>query len=372
MEIILYSIIAALVVVILFMSRKGETSSTQQLLDLKNQLTELRNKQMESQSESFSQQQKLLLETQKELREQLGNIMKNVNEGMAQNQTNLTEQLKNSNQVIANIQTKLGNLEESTQSIKEIGKDIASLQDILKTPKLRGNLGEYLLEELLKDIFPSSNYETKYTFKNGTQVDAVIKLGEGIIPVDSKFPMESFARLVAATSESDKKVNKKAFINAVKKQIDDIASKYIQPGEGTFDFAMIYIPAENIFYETIINDSLTEKDYEILNYAIQKHVIPVSPNSFYAYLMAIVYGLKGFKIEQQAKTIMNELANVQQSFGKFYDEFTIVGRHLGNANNKYFEAEKKAEKFNIKIGQITGNKTELAEINSVLPVEQDD
>jgi DNA recombination protein RmuC len=105
----------------------------------------------------------------------------------------------------------------------------------------------------------------------------------------------------------------------------------------------MYIPAENIFYETIINDSLTNKEYELFNYAMQRHVIPVSPNSFYAYLMALVYGLKGFQIEQQAKTIIGELANVQNAFGKFYADFTMVGKHLGNASSKYEESLKRAE-----------------------------
>lgn len=167
--------------------------------------------------------------------------------------------------------------------------------------------------------------------------------------------------------EADRKSNKREFISSVKKRIDEIANKYINPAEGTFDFAMIYIPAENVFYETIINDSLTEKDYEIFNYAIQRHVIPVSPDSVYAYLMALVYGLKGFKIEQQAKTIMGELANVQTSLTKFYGDFALVGKHIGNASSKFDEAKKKAEKINDKINQITGGHLELEMPDSESP-----
>ena len=123
----------------------------------------------------------------------------------------------------------------------------------------------------------------------------------------------------------------------------------------------MYIPAENVFYETIINDSLTGKDYEIFNYAVQKHVIPVSPNSFYAYLMAIVYGLKGFHIEQQAREIISELSAIRDRFSRFYGDFQLVGRHIGNAASKYEECLKNAEKFDDKLSQITSLKGELAE-----------
>lgn len=355
--------IVVLTLIILLFKKSGTLQSelSPQLIDLKNQINELKTKQIESQQESLTQQQNLLLRSQKELREQLSLLLKNVNEGIHNNQTTLNTQLKNSNEVIHEIQKKLGTLEMTTKNIQEIGKDISSLQEILKAPKLRGNLGEYLLEELLKDIFPAHHYEIKFNFKNGTQVDAVIKLGEGIVPIDSKFPLESFSRLINASSEDGQKKFKKEFITSVKQRIDEIASKYINPSEGTFDFAMMYIPAENIFYETVINDSLTQKEYEIFNYAIQKHVIPVSPNSFYAYLMAIAHGLRGFKIEQQAKTILGELGSVQKEFKTFYEDFNVVGKHLNNASSKFEECQKRARKFNDKVEQLTGNKIQMIE-----------
>jgi DNA recombination protein RmuC len=229
----------------------------------------------------------------------------------------------------------------------------------LSVPKLRGNLGEYLLEDLLKQVFPAQNYQMKYSFKNNTQVDAIIRLGDQIVPIDSKFPLESFQRLVDAKEPEQKKTAKKEFIGSVKVRIDEIAGKYINPQEGTFEFALLYIPAENVFYETIINDSLTNKDYEIFNYAIKRHVIPVSPNSFYAYLMAIAYGLKGFKIEQQTKTIIGELAQVQDKFSRFFVDFSLVGKHISNASQKYDETVKKAEKLNEQITKVTGNKLDL-------------
>jgi DNA recombination protein RmuC len=357
--VIVVGILVVILLIRIFTQKDRDISP--QLIDLRNQIDELKTKQIEGQTNSLSQQQTLLLGTQKELREQLNQIMKTVGENLISSQGNITTQLKNSNEVIGEIQKKLGSLEVTTKNIQEIGKDISSLQEILQAPKLRGNLGEYLLEELLKDILPSQNFEMKYSFRNGTQVDAVIKLGEGIVPVDSKFPLESFQRLIVAENDEDKKTFKKEFVVSVKKRIDEIANKYIVPSEGTFDFAMMYIPAENVFYETVINDSLTNKEYEIFNYAIKNHVIPVSPNSLYAYLMAIVYGLKGFKIEQQAKTIIGELAKVQDSFGKFYTDFTLLGKHIGNSQSKYDDTVKRAEKFNEQVEKITSNKTDLIE-----------
>ncbi len=331
------------------------------IIELKSQIDELKTKQLQAQTESLREQQKLLIATQNSLVSQLNALMKTVSDNLSNTQSNIITQLKTSNNVINEIQNKLGSLEAATKNIQEIGKDISSLQEILQSPKLRGNLGEYFLEELLKDIFPANNYELQYTYKDGTKVDAILKLGSGIVPIDSKFPLDSFQRLIKAENEEERKKYKTEFIKSVKNKIDDIASKYIKPDEGTFDFAMLYIPAENVFYEVIISDSLTNEEYELFTYAVQKHIIPVSPNSFYAYLMALVYGLKGFRIEQQAKLIIGKLTDVQNSFSRFYENFTVIGKHLNNAVSKYRETAESAEKFNNKLAQITNIDYELNE-----------
>jgi DNA recombination protein RmuC len=358
------------IVLLLKFSSNKAVDITPQLIDLKNEINEMKTRQLEAQSQSFNQQQSLLLDTQKTLNSrlsdsqnamnaQLNQVMDMMGRNLNSTQTNIITQLKNSNQVINEIQSTLGNLESTTKNIQEIGKDISSLQDILRAPKLRGNLGEYFLEDLLKQIFPSSNFQMHYSFKDGSMVDAIIRLGDGIGPVDSKFPLESFQRLIASEGDESKRKYKREFLDSVKHRIDEIADKYIRPNEGTFEFALMYIPAENVYYETIINDSLTNKSFEILNYAIARHVIPVSPNSFYAYLMAVGYGLKGFKIEQKAKVIMGELSHVQDRFNRFYGDFSLVGKHLSNAVGKYDESLKRAERFNDQLNNITGNKMDL-------------
>lgn len=360
MENILFLIILALLVAVLvklFVSSAGGTRA--ELIDLKNQITDLKTAQLENQTKALANQQ-----------EAFNAIIKTVNENLAVTQSNINKQLFSSGQTINDVQKKLGSLSETTKNIQKIGEDISSLQDILQSPKLRGNLGEYLLEDLLSQMFTKEHYGIKHSFKNGTQVDCIIKLGGKIIPVDAKFPLESFTRLIQAKEDEEKKKYKKEFISTVKERIDEIADKYINPDEGTFDFALMYIPAENVFYELIVNDALSD-NYEIFNYAVAKHVVPVSPNSFYAYLMAIAYGLQGFKIEKEAQKILGELSAVQERFSKFYSSFTLVGKHISNASSKYDESAKRAEKVNYQISKLTGNKTELAESGEGALIEEE-
>jgi DNA recombination protein RmuC len=352
-------LLVILVLIKLYSNKQADISP--QMLDLKNELNDLKTKQLESQNGYFMQQQKVLMDTQNQLNTQMQQMMTMMNQNLNAAQSNISKQLDNSNRVFSDINTKLGSLESTTKNIQEIGKDISSLQDILQSPKLRGNLGEYLLEDLLSQMFPEANYKIKYSFKNGTQVDAIIKLGGNIVPIDSKFPLESFRRLINAENNDDEKAFKREFITSVKKRIDEIAAKYINPAEGTYDFAMMYIPAENVFYETIISDNAAGREYEIMDYAMKKHVIPVSPNSFYAYLMAISFGLNGMKIEQEAKMILGELAQIQNKFAKFYEDYSVVGKHLNNALGKYNDTAKSADKFNERVSGLTKQKTELIE-----------
>lgn len=361
--------LALLIILFRIMTLKG-TDNSAQLIDLKNQLNELKNKQLEAQNQSLSQQQQLFTNTQEQMNRQLSSILGLVNENLTKTQGNINSQLSHTTNIIGEVQKKLGSLETTAKNIQDIGKDISSLQDILQAPKLRGNLGEFLLEELLKQIFPSGSYEMKYSFRNNTQVDAIIRIGGSIVPIDSKFPLESFVKMMNTENEAEKKAWRKDFIKSVKLRIDEIADNYINTDEGTFDFALMYIPAENVYYETIVTDSFTDKDYEIFNYAINKHVIPVSPNSFYAYLMAIVYGLKGFKIEQQAKTIIGELTSVQQAFGNFYTDFTMVGKHLNNATSRFNDSLRRADKLNDKITKITGVDIDLVESDAKIMIEE--
>jgi len=289
------------------------------------------------------------------VQQQLGQVLGNVNERLKENgeilertQQNLGERLDNAARVVGSVQKSLGGLEEANRKIYEVGKDIASLQEILRAPKLRGGLGEFFLGDLLAQILPTHHFAIQHAFKSGERVDAVIKLGGSLVPVDSKFPLENFKRILEAANDDERTRNKRQFINDVKKHVDAIAGKYILPDEGTYDFALMYIPAENVYYETIIKDG-SEEERNLSQYALSKRVIPVSPNSFYAYLQAIVLGLKGMKVEERAKEIIQYLSRLRGDFGKFRDDFGLLGKHLGHAQSSYQTTEKRLEQFGQRI-----------------------
>jgi DNA recombination protein RmuC len=298
------------------------------------------------------------------IQQQLGQMIGHVNERLRENSEILQQthqsvgqRLDNAARVVGDVQRSLGGLEEANRKIYEVGKDIASLQEILRSPKLRGGLGEFFLEDLLAQVLPPKHFTTQYCFRSGEKVDAVIKLGSSLVPVDSKFPLENFKRIIDSTVEEDRARAKRQFAADVRKHIDAIATKYILPDEGTYDFALMYIPAENVYYEIIIKDDSTE-DKSLSSYAMSKRVVPVSPNCFYAYLQAIVLGLKGMTIEQRAKEIIDCLSRLQGDFIRLRDEFGLLGKHLGHAQSSYQSAEKRVEQLGQKLVSVNAGQSE--------------
>ena len=287
--------------------------------------------------------------------EQLRNAFQQINaqiaQGMDTSRKTMDERLDKAAQVIQGVSKQLGQLDESSRRIFDVGKDIAQLQEILRAPKLRGNLSELFLDDLLSQILPPDHYETQHAFRFGETVDAVIKLKAGMVPVDAKFPLEHFRAIVAAQTEDDRKAAKKAFIKDVRIHVDAIASKYIRTDEGTFDFALMYIPAENVYYETVIKDTELGGEMALFNYALTRRVIPVSPNSFYAYLQTILLGLKGMRVEESAREMLNSLAGLQKEFERFDEAFRLIGQHLDNSVKKYEDAEKRLDKIGTKFEQ---------------------
>jgi DNA recombination protein RmuC len=288
--------------------------------------------------------------------QQLGQVTSQVAEQLTavtsqiQNSTGqINDRMDNAARVVGEVSRSLGELDKATEQVFEVGKDIAGLQEILRAPKLRGEMGEFFLGDLLSQILPSSHFELQYAFKDGTKVDAVIKFANGLVPVDSKFPLENFKRILEGTTEDEKKAAKRKFISDVKNRIDELASSYIVPDEGTFNFALMYIPAENVYYETIIKDEAFGDEKQIAAYAFSKRVIPVSPNSFYAYLQTIVLGLRGLEISRQARAILTHLETLKNDFDKFTDDFDVIGGHITKTKNKFDEAQKKIERFGEKL-----------------------
>ena len=256
------------------------------------------------------------------------------------------ERLEGSMGVFGEVNKSLGKLEEGTKQIEAIGRDIASLQEVLRAPKFRGGLGELMLERLLDDILPRQNYKLQYRFQSGEAVDAVIQIGDNLVPIDSKFPLEDFQRVLAAESDRERETLRRQFTRTVKKHIDNV-TKYILADEGTFDFALMYIPAENVYYETILRDGA--EGSEVYSYALQKRVIPVSPNSFYAYLQVIILGLKGLHIENAAGDILRHLQRLQGDLDDFQNDYDTLGGHINHAASKYDDAGRKLARLEDKL-----------------------
>ncbi len=250
---------------------------------------------------------------------------------------------------VQEVQSRLAQMDEANKRILEVGRSIASLQEILRAPKIRGGLGEFLLGDLLAQIMPSQYYILQYSFKSGERVDAVIRLSQGLVPVDAKFPLENFQKSLTAQEEGARKSFRKLFAADVKKHVESIAGKYILPNEGTCDFALMYIPAENVYYEAFIKDEALGEGKSLREYTFEKHIVPVSPNSFYAYLHTILLGLRGLKVEESAREIINHLSGLRGQLDKLQEEFRKLGKHIDQSKGSYDLAQRQLEKFSDKL-----------------------
>jgi DNA recombination protein RmuC len=272
------------------------------------------------------------------LSQTLSTIQKSVDHRLGEN----TGRLDNAAKSYGEVQKQLTHLQDEVRRVHEVGKDISSLHEILRAPKVRGVMGEIWLEKLLGQMLPQNHYECQYAFKSGEKVDAIIRLQDHIISVDSKFPLENFKKAIESQIDEERSSLKKQFGQDVKKHISSIADKYILPGEGTMDFALMYIPAENVYYE-IINHNFGS--VSLFDYAVEKKVIPVSPNTFYAYLGTIIMGLKGLRVEENAKFILQNLSKLMVQFMKIRKDFESLGSHIRNAQNKFEATDKRLGKF---------------------------
>jgi len=311
-------VVLALLVILLLRTRPKPAPADQSLLMLQQQLVEMQNR------------------------------MDRLSDTVAGSLRDSTEQM---NTRLDNAAKVVGDLREKVGQIHEVGKAAAELVNIMRAPKLRGGMGELFLGDLLSQILPPEHYRLQHRFKSGETVDAAIQIGERLVPVDAKFPYENFRRIIEATAEAERLAARKQFLKDVRKHVDAIAGKYILPDEGTYDFALMYVPAENVYYETILRPDAGD-EHELLGYALQRRVLPVSPNSFYAYLQTILFGLRGMKVEQRAQEILAMLGRLRGDFEKTQENFRVLGRHLTNATGSYADTEKSLTKLDAKLIQI--------------------
>lgn len=268
---------------------------------------------------THKQTDQTLLEWLKTMHGSLESTNQNITRVLSSNTKTINDRLDNAAKVIAAVQRNIGEM-------SEIGRGMKELQEFLRSPKLRGNIGEQVLKELLGQMLPKQSFHLQYTFKSGAIVDAAIKTEAGIIPIDSKFPLENFRKLTSVSSTTDKKTAERDFILDVKKHIDAISKKYILTSEGTIDYALMYVPSEAVYYEIINNPTL-------FDYSSKMRVLPVSPMTFYAYLKAILMGFEGQKISRKAQEILSSLRGIQKEYEKVGENMDVLSRHISNSYN---------------------------------------
>ncbi len=342
---LLILLVLGVITVILLLLRKKDLGDGDKLVVMLEKLS-----QLEKQNETLRQEMDgKLSQTHKANQDTQGQIMKTVQ--------GITGQ---SAKLIADVSERLTKLDETNKQVVNFSAQLQNLQDILKNPKQRGILGEYYLEETLKNVLPPNSYQMQYAFKDGTIVDAIVRVKDKIIPIDSKFSLENYERIINANDKEIREKYSKLFKNDLKTRIDE-TSKYVKPGEGTMDFAFMFIPSESIYYDLLVGSvGIGVNSRDLIEYAFkEKHVIIVSPTSFLAYLQTVLQGLRALQIEESAKEIR---ANVEK-LGKHmlsYEEFMKkLGMSMGTTVNHYNNAYKELKKIDKDVVKITEGKSEM-------------
>jgi DNA recombination protein RmuC len=269
-----------------------------------------------------------------DLRAKLDDLVVNVPRALADGS-------REQHRVLADLRERLGELGETTRQLRHLGESVARVQELLRVPRLRGTLGEVWLEEVLRQMLPPTHYTMQYAFKSGERVDAVVRVGDRLVPVDAKFPLEACERMLATEGDAAER-ERRAFHRSVKARVDEIAERYIRPDEDTYDFALMYIPAENLYYEAMLRDTGPDEGRGVLSHALDRRVIPVSPHTFYAYLLVVQQGLRGLRIEARARELIDQLGALAVQFDAYWTAFEKVGAHLANAARQYAESERQA------------------------------
>ena len=288
-----------------------------------------------------------LAERNADVDRRLGSIIETMDRRLSELDTKVDRRLESASQTTNRIHERLGKVDEATAQMLDRAKDLARLEHALRPPKARGGFGEILLANLLADTFPRDKYDLQHTFKSGERVDAVIRLDRALVPVDAKFPLDNFQRLVEAESDGERELHAKQFCRDVKQHVDAIAQKYIRPDEGTYEFALMYLPAEAVYYELVCNR--LGGGSSPLAHALERNVIPVSPSTLHAYLLVLVLGFKGLQIERHAQEVMTYCAQLGKDFARFKEDFELVGTHIGRAHTKFGDAEKRLGRFEAKL-----------------------
>lgn len=301
-------------------------------------------------------------EQNQELKSLLDSKLKEVNEASRDQFSQTTRIIqaisKESSEYLNAVTEKLTKLDETNKQIMNFSGQLQNLQDILKNSKQRGVLGEYFLEEILKNVLPPGSYQMQYKFKDGSIVDAVVLLKNHIVPIDSKFSLENYEKLINAREATDKEKWEKLFKQDLKNRIDETA-QYIKPAEGTLDFAFMFVPSEAIYYDLLVG-RVGLNSRNLIDYAfIDKKVILVSPTSFLAYLQTVLQGLKAMQIEDSAKEIMSNVEKLGRHLGAYDDFMGKLGQSLSTTVNHFNHASREFKKIDKDVAKITAGEEKV-------------
>ncbi len=352
MEYILIALLLAIFVLhiyVFFIRPEKKNGKDQSMLMMQQQIQELSRAMREQMSESNRLVQEGSRMQFRESKELMQGINKEVNEQIREIQESINEKL-------LGVQKHVSEVSESSKQVFTIAEQLQNLEKVLKHQKQRGNLGEASLQLALENILPAGAYKFQYQFDGGETVDAVIITKDGMIPVDAKFSLDNYRRLVDETDEAKREELEKDFKNDLKKRIDETA-KYIRPKDGTLPFAFMYIPAEAIYYDLLVNEvgSVKANTRSLIDYAYRdKNVIIVSPTTFAAYLQSVLYGFRAFKVEEGAKEIQANVEKLSRHLAAYTQFFEKVGLSLGTTVNHYTMASRELGKVDKDILKITG------------------
>ncbi len=253
--------------------------------------------------------------------------------------------------VAADVRERVAVVSGIAQQVLEQARDLGRLEDLLRPPQARGAFGEVLLEHLLAQGLPEGCWRTQHAFRSGARVDAVLVLDGALVPVDSKFPLDAFARMAAEDQgDAARALHRRAFVRDALRHVEAIADKYIRPDEGTFDFALCYLPSEAVYYEFLREEPAGESAFR---HALGRRVFPVSPATFYAYLLSVGVGLRGLRVEANARRVLDALSALRGDLDRFQSDFEVVGKHLGNARTRWEEAARGLDRFGDRLSEVS-------------------
>ena len=308
------------------------------------------------------------------LQNQVNEITRTLDTKLTESTRAIQHQFGESAKIVRDVTERLTRLDETNRQVVNFADQLKNLQDILKNPKQRGILGEYYLETVLKNVLPPGSYQMQYPFKDGTIVDAAIFVKDKVIPIDSKFSLENYNRLLEARDPAERTRFEDAFRNDLKNRIDETA-KYVKPEEGTMEFAFMFIPAEAVYYDLLVNKIGATKSNtrDLIQYAAgEKKVMIVSPTTFLAYLQTVLQGLKALQIEESAKIIRKRVEELGRHLGSYETYMQKLGAHLGTAVNTYNHAYQELGKIDKDVMKISGTAAGIEPQTVAAPAEEDE